>query len=110
MTVKRRKYVNVLGKHYPTWWRKLKSGYVENVYSNYVGHETLELSADMESLTCIPQNNEGDIEIISRVSINALGRIGSGLRRDVMYELKDGIENGRIEFAWEPTLPSQARK
>lgn len=110
MTIKRRHFFRFLGKTYAGRWKTLKPNYSENVYSNGVGYETVKLQPANESLILIPEGKESEMDIVAREAINNVGRPGKSDYRDLIWQLKDGIEDGKIEFLYEPTLPKQARK
>lgn len=108
MTVKRREFRKILGKHYPMPWKKLKPGYTEEVYSTG-GEQTLSVLPDSDSISFTPI--KGDEIIIDVISKDDINHLREGQRYYRMLGLKNGFENDRIiELGWEPTLPPTARR
>lgn len=108
MTIKRRIYRKILGKHYPGPWRLLPPGLKENIA--VFGHrQTLIVAKDGNSVAFIP--DEGSTALIDIVIGEQINLLDQSLYHRVLYSLdKDRVEDKKIELAWEPTLPPQSRK
>lgn len=108
MTVKRRLYRKVFGKHYASGWNHLQPGLKENIsVGGY--RQTMIVSPDGNSICLIPP--EGDDLIIDMIREGRLNQLQSSLRHSVLYTLdKGGFEDKKFDLNWEPTLPAQAKK